>query len=316
METQEIKKRGRKKIAKLPEEKKEEIVTEPKKRGRKKKESNELIQQIQDMKIEDFQMQEKEETVLFNPSKEGSDTSMVTNGPSTYTLSEGDQNNKPLKNEIALTKTVEEITKGIESIMIEEEEDKERDEKREIKSKRIKRVIGEPKSQTYYLYLYKRRLESVNEKGMYYEYDKEKIEKTIFIYQVIVYGSYENDMILYPTERDDLIHEDEIEIIKGHQMIRIRILPERSLKKFQREIEQDKWKVLMLRYRMPKIGRVTDREICEKILKKDEMFVGSEKRAIDNIEILNRNLFYFESDSLILSTLTLKDIFEEFAKME
>lgn len=277
METQEIKKRGRKKIMKLPEEeeeKKEEIITEPKKRGRKKKESNELIQQIQDMKIEDFQLQEE------TKSDEG----------------------------------VNEITKGVESIVIEEDHD--RNERREIKSNRIQRISGEPKSETYYLYLYKRRLEPVDEKGYYYEYDKEKIEKTIFIYQVIIYGSYENDMILYPTERDDLMYEDEIEMIKGHQTIKIRVLPERSLKKFQREIEQDKWKILWLQYRMPKIGRVTDREICEKILQKDFMFVGSEKRHIDNTEILNRNLFFLDSDQLILSPLTLKDVFEEFAKME
>jgi hypothetical protein len=262
---------------KLPEEEeeqKEEIMIEPKKRGRKKKESNELIQQIEDMKIEDFHMQKEEEE----------------------------------------TKDIEEITKGVESIII--EEDNERNERREIKSKRIQRVVGEPKSQVYYLYLYKRRLESVDENGRYYEYNKEKIEKTIFIYQVIVYGSYENDMILYPTERDDLIHEDEIEMIKGHQIIKIRILPERSLKKNQKEIEQDKWKILMLQYRMPKIGRVMDQEICERILQKDYMFVGSEKRPIDNTEILNRPLFFFESDSLILSHITLKDVFEEFSKME
>jgi hypothetical protein len=277
METQEVKKRGRKKIAKLPEEeeeKKEEIITEPKKRGRKKKESNELIQQIQDMKIEDFEMQEEEEK----------------------------------KSE------VEEITKGIESIQI--NEDKERNERREIKSKRIQRVIGEPKEDTYYLYLIKRRLEPIDEKGMYYEYDKEKIEKTVFIYQVLVYGSYENEMILYPIEREELIHEDEIELIEGRQTIKIRILPERSIKKIQKEIEQDKWKILMLQYRMPKIGKVTDREICKRILEKDHMFVGSEKRPIHNTEILNRHLYFFESESLILSHLTLKDIFEKFSKME
>lgn len=277
MEIQEIKKRGRKKIMKLPEEEeeqKEEIVIEPKKRGRKKKEPNELIQQIEDMKIEDFHMQKEEEE----------------------------------------TKDIEEITKGVESIVIEEDND--RNERREIKSHRIQRVVGEPKSQVYYLYLYKRRLEKVDENGRYYEYNKDKIEKTIFIYQVIVYGSYENDMILYPTERDDLIHEDEIEMIKGHQIIKIRILDERSLKKIQKEIEQDKWKILMLQYRMPKIGRVMDQEICERILQKDYMFVGSEKRPVDNTEILNRPLFFFESDSLILSHITLKDVFEEFLKME
>ena len=36
----------------------------------------------------------------------------------------------------------------------------------------------------------------------------------------------------------------------------------------------------------------------------------------DNTYILNQNLFFFDSDVLILSHLTLKDIFEEFAKME
>lgn len=282
---EEPKKRGRKKIVKLPEEEniqEDVVVIEPKKKGRKKKESNELIQQIQDMKIEDFQMEEETKT-----------------------------DHSPMSE---IEKDVEEVSKGIESIVI--EDDQERNERREIKSKRIQRVIGEPKEDTYYLYLIKRRLEPLDEKGMYYEYDKEKIEKTIFIYQVLIYGSYENDMILYPIEREDLIHEDEIELIKGHQTIKIRILPERSLKKIQKEIEQDKWKILMLQYRMPKIGKVSDREICERILQKDHMFVGSEKRPVHNTEILHRPLYFFESDSLILSSLTLKDVFEEFVKME
>lgn len=273
---EEPKKRGRKKIVKLPEEEniqEDIVVIEPKKKGRKKKDSNELIQQIQDMKIEDFKMQEEEEI-----------------------------------------KPVEEITQGIASMVI--EDDKERNERREIKSKRIERVCGEPKSAIYYLYLYKRRLEPVDENGRYYEYDKKKIENTIFLYQVFVYGSYENDMVLYPTEREDLMYEDEIEMIKGKQIIKIRVLPERSLKKIQKEIEQDKWKILMLQYRMPKIGKVTDREICEKILQKDHIYVRLERIGIDNSEILNRPLFFFDTDLLILSSLTLKDVFEEFAKME
>ena len=100
METQEIKKRGRKKIIKPieDEEEKEEIIIEPKKRGRQKKVSNELIQQIQDMKIEDFHIEEEE----------------ITMGV------------KEMKNNI------EEITKGVESIVIEEEETQERNERREI----------------------------------------------------------------------------------------------------------------------------------------------------------------------------------------
>ncbi len=265
---EEKKKRGRKKILKVEEE---EVVPqeEPKKRGRKKKEVvNELIEKIQDMKIEDFVVNEEEEKNV-----------------------------------------------SIDTKMEIEEEDQEREERREIKSKRLERVSGvEMEEKIYYLYLCKRRLEAKDEKGEFFEYQEEKIQHTLFIYQIILYGSYENDMVLYPTERSDLEYEDEIEMIANRQRIKIRVIHEKKLKELQKEIEKDQWKILMIPYRKPKSGKVLESEIFQQIMKRDEWFVGSEKKYLDHTELLNRPFYFRESERLIMSSLTLKDLFLEFAK--
>ncbi len=268
MEIQEEKKRGRKKIIKPVEEEEVVVKEEPKKRGRKKKEVlNELVEKIQDMKIEDF-MEEKE------------------------------------------TPEAVEIQKGIECMHI-EEENEERNERRELKSMRYQKVTKESGG-IYYLYLCKRRLGNNGQ-----EYDEEKIQKMIFLYQVFLYGRYENDIILFKEERSDIDYEDEIEMIHGQEVVKIRMMKESFINKIQEEIQKDRWNVLNLMYRIPKVGKITDSEICRRILDRDEFYLKgvSEKRIIDHNELLKRKIYYVDMDELIESSFTMRDVIEKCSEM-
>jgi hypothetical protein len=68
---------------------------------------------------------------------------------------------------------------------------------------------------------------------------------------------------------------------------------------------------------MPKTGNVEDYEIWEKIFTKEEIYIkkSGEKRRIDNTYILNRPIYYVDGDLLILSSITIKDIFMKFVEM-
>jgi hypothetical protein len=110
----------------------------------------------------------------------------------------------------------------------------------------------------------------------------------------------------------------EMEMIDDHKVIKIRIMNEGFLEKIEKEVRMDRWKVLMLMYKMPKEGRVEDYEICKKILEKEEMYMkrSGENRKIDNSEILKRPIYFVDGEMLVMSHFTLRDVFVQFSQMK
>lgn len=281
---------------------------EPKKRGRKKKEVNDLVESIQDLHLEEFQIHsEKDVNLAIN-----SEMNVATNS----------EMNVATNPETNLQIEMEKTREAIQNLKIDEVEslfddfeDMDRNQRRESKSLRIRENITSSSNEEIeypilYLYLYGRELTVWEEEK---DDDKTKYEKKSYVYQLFILGKYENTIYVEENERKDIEYEDEIEWIESKWRIHIRIMKE---KPFSTEYQMDRWKDFNFMYRKTS-GKMQMYEIMEAIQKKETWYIKDEytknsiRMVIDNSRILESNIYYLQSGYLKDTGMKIKDLIKK-----